>query len=69
MRLAVRVGARQPTPGAPLQWSALGLNGHTQVGNCAIDDRGSAAWRIDVDEPSTPAVLDAQGRRYFAAGL
>ena len=54
------------TPGAPLQWSALGLNGQIQVGNCAIDDRGSAAWRIDVDEPSTPAVVDAQGTRYFA---
>ncbi len=53
--------------GAPLMWPALAPNGRTQVGNCAIDDRGSIAWRIAVDGSATPAALDAGGTSYFAA--
>jgi outer membrane protein assembly factor BamB len=54
--------------GAPIQWTALGTTGRVQVGNCAIDDKGAEAWHTDVDQPSTPAIVDADGTTYFAAG-
>ncbi len=52
---------------SPLVWPALDRQGTAVVGNCAIRDDGSPAWKLDVDAPVTAAALDVAGTAYVAS--